>query len=86
MSTLWQQFLTLPNARVCRWLIEEDETAIIDTFINIESEDNKDFIFELNTPFSKPDTYGQLLSDELSELIEGIRPDIQAAAQHSNSP
>jgi tetratricopeptide (TPR) repeat protein len=78
LSTLWQQFLSMPNARVCRWLIEEDENAMMDTFIGIQSEDGRDFVFELNTPFTKSETYGQQLSDELSELIEGIRPALQA--------
>jgi tetratricopeptide (TPR) repeat protein len=78
LSTLWQQFLSMPNARVCRWLIEEDENAMMDTFIGIQSEDGRDFVFELNTPFTKSETYGQHLSDELSELIEGIRPALQA--------
>jgi tetratricopeptide (TPR) repeat protein len=70
--------LSIPNARVCRWLVEEDENTMIDTFIGIQSEDGRDFVFELNSPFTKTETYGQQLSDELSELIEGIRPALQA--------
>ena len=78
LSTLWQQFLSMPQARVCRWLIADDEASMMDTFIGVESEDSTDFIFELNAPFIKSDTYGQHLSEELSELIEGIRPALQA--------
>jgi tetratricopeptide (TPR) repeat protein len=74
LSTLWQQFLSMPNARICRWLVAEDEMTMIDTFMSVESEEGKDFLFELNTPFTKADAYGKALSDELSELIEGIRP------------
>jgi tetratricopeptide (TPR) repeat protein len=77
LSTLWQQFLSMPHARVCHWLINEDESSMMDAFVGTESEDGSDFFFELNTPFAKSDSHGQQLSNELSELIEGIRPALQ---------
>jgi tetratricopeptide (TPR) repeat protein len=78
LSALWQQFLVLPQAKVCRWFVEEDEMNMIDTFIGIESDESPHFIFELNSPITKAELYSRKLSEELSELIEGIRPDLQA--------
>lgn len=77
LSTLWQQFLALPNARVCRWLIEEDEYTLINHIFNNDRDEDINIVFEFYSPFIKIESYGKELSKELEIRIELVKEELE---------
>ncbi len=76
IQTLWDKFRNVPDARLCRWHVKQDELSMIDTFYQCNSHETSktpDIFIRFETPFSNLQTYSKTLSEELTYIIEDDR-------------
>lgn len=70
----WMEFAQLPDARLLRWLLVEGELRLVETFVEIESDDRAgelpDLFVACSVPFSDVDSYGRALQEELVARYE----------------
>ena len=58
----WESFMGKTRARICHWLIQDDERQMIDQFIQMEElfqGRTHQLFFQFNTPFDNQEEYGQ---------------------------
>lgn len=82
MTHLWEGFRSLPGARVCRWLIKEDEKQMIKAFLETSYlEDNTlpDFFIPFHTMCTDSEDYSNELIKELQDKVELDRKALEAA-------
>jgi len=76
MNQLWERFRGLPKARVCRWLVQEDEKQMINCFIEssyLENSSAADLFIPFYTSCSNAALYSHELIQELEEKINADR-------------
>jgi hypothetical protein len=69
----WIDFSGKSNARVCRWLVSEDELQMLEAFRRLESSEHgqtNDLFFRLITPFTDRGSYSSQSFAEFKELFE----------------
>lgn len=72
----WLAFTGNPEARICRWLIAEDELRMIDGFYKVQvTEHNQtgDLFFKFSIPFTDAASYGPALYEELLRQIRALQ-------------
>jgi tetratricopeptide (TPR) repeat protein len=72
IAQLWQDFRSVPEARVCRWLIQADEKKMVDAFLEttyLESNPVTDFFLPFYTAFTHPESYSMQLVKELGQAV-----------------
>jgi tetratricopeptide (TPR) repeat protein len=85
MNRLWERFRSLPEARVCRWLIQQDEKQMINAFFETSYlEDNPltDFFIPFYTACIDFNSYSDGLIKELQAKIEFDREAMEAEGIH----
>jgi tetratricopeptide (TPR) repeat protein len=73
IERMWQQFTALPDARVCRWLVEEEEVKMVTGFVEIamsEDSSHKDLFFDFDAPFYSINDYSKDLIASLYEMCQ----------------
>lgn len=81
IQNIWDKFRNVPDARLCRWLVVQDERPMIETFYQVNaagSSTTPDLFIRLQTPFLHLQTYGKALSEELHNIIETERAELAA--------
>lgn len=76
LQDLWEAFKTHENARICRWAVGSEESALVDAFFQVnvaDDENTPDIFLRFDAPFKDISTYGQGLSTELSEYVRNER-------------
>jgi tetratricopeptide (TPR) repeat protein len=96
LQQMWRNFLENPTARTCYWVVEPDAARMMDVFYEVNAGDatkTPDLFIRFSTPFNDITTYGSMLSEELSTVIESEREDLAAAklvlnwrSQHKDDP
>ena len=70
----WMEFTQLPDARLLRWLLADGELRLLETFVEIESDDRAgtlpDLFVVCRAPFVDVDSYGVALRDEVVARYE----------------
>jgi tetratricopeptide (TPR) repeat protein len=65
----WVEFAQLPDARVLRWLLAEDELRLVETFVEAECDDRAgelpDLFISCRAPFTDVDSYGSAVVEEI---------------------
>ncbi len=77
MQQMWRTFLKNPTAKCCYWVIEPDAQRMIDVFHAVNLSDTPktpDVFIRLESAFQDIGTYGAMLSDNLSKLMDLERP------------
>lgn len=85
LSQLWEHFRSMPEARVCRWLIQPDEKNMVDAFLETTyQEDNSatDFFLPFYTGFDHPEDYSGQLVEELNQSIEADKDNLAEQGIH----
>lgn len=79
LESLWRQFMTRPEARICRWLISEDEMRMIYGFVEYsyttESEVDESII-NFQTAFTSKQSYSKDLVQDLWRLCQQDQPEM----------
>ncbi|MEP7321562.1 MAG: hypothetical protein ABI761_06570 [Saprospiraceae bacterium] len=73
LTSLWMQFRERPDARICRWLLKDDEVKLVQGFIDLAQRPDHeiaDLFFPLESTFSKPENYSVDLINELDERLK----------------
>jgi hypothetical protein len=73
MALQWEAFTAQPEAQVARWLARENETDMVELFIDCLSavdSPSEDVPLLLGTPFVSGPSYGGHLLDELAQLLQ----------------
>jgi tetratricopeptide (TPR) repeat protein len=68
VEACWTTFAEQPNARILRWLPDDDARQMIQLFVDLESEPvgtTPDLFLELKTPFESQTTYAAALIEDL---------------------
>ena len=81
LEGLWNEFASDKDARILRWIADDDSTQLIQTFINLQSEpvsDIPDLFIELKSPFLNADNWNSQLIEEFAGLISENRTDIES--------
>ena len=76
LQSVWDSFRELPDARVCCWVVQQDEQSLIDAFFQVnaaEHSDTPDIFLRFESPFVSASVYSTHLSEELSEMVEADR-------------
>jgi hypothetical protein len=76
MVAMWNEFADNDQARLCRWLVQQDELDMVDVFVesqNSEAGEIPDLIVRFETPFQSPNQYGFALAASLHEQYEKDR-------------
>jgi tetratricopeptide (TPR) repeat protein len=79
LSLLWEQFRSLPEARICRWLVHPDEVKMVDAFLEstyLEDNPTTDFFLPFYTEFVYPEDYSGQLLKELNQSIEADKDNL----------
>jgi tetratricopeptide (TPR) repeat protein len=84
LEGLWNEFIALPDARVIRWLVDDDERQLLQTLIDLQSEPDPpsgipDLWIEFPVPFNTRAEYSADLVGFLGELYAADRNAIAAA-------
>ena len=69
---LWQRFRAVPEARICRWLFQADEKKMVEAFLETTYQKNNpavDFFLPFYTPYTKPESYAEVLLAELNQAV-----------------
>ncbi|MCB0522705.1 MAG: hypothetical protein H6577_13815 [Lewinellaceae bacterium] len=72
----WFQFTAYPDAKLCRWMLHEDEVRMLYGFVDTtiqEDSDVPDLIYTLQADFTDLQTYSESLVEELFHLMESDR-------------
>jgi tetratricopeptide (TPR) repeat protein len=80
LELLWSHFTAKSDARICRWLVEEDEVRMIMGFVELASEKdstNDDIFFEVEQPFTSVDDYSNDLVQYLEKITKDGAEDLQ---------
>lgn len=81
MNQLWERFRSFPKARVCRWLVHQDEKQMINAFLETSYlEDNPvlDFFIPFYAECTNSKYYSHELIEELREKVESDREAMEA--------
>ena len=81
ISRLWQAFRSLPEARVCRWVIQPDERKLVEAFLQTTYRaDNPvpDLFLPFHAPCGSAADYGRQLVEELRTRLEADREALAA--------
>ena len=76
IQNIWDKFRNVPDARLCRWHVKQDELNMIDTFYQCnshETSETPDIFIRFETPFLNSESYSKALSEELTHIIEDDR-------------
>lgn len=77
----WVEFALLPDARILRWLLAPDELRMIETFLEMETDDRAgelpDLFITCAEPFADTGTYGTALRAGLIRQYEDARPGME---------
>lgn len=87
LEGLWNEFSILPNARILRWVVDEDSLQMIQTLIDLQSESIgtvPDLFVEFKVNFEEPHEYAGQLIDNLKAQYEGSREQMQADGFQTN--
>jgi tetratricopeptide (TPR) repeat protein len=79
IQDMWNEFREMPTARCCIWTVAPDERAMIEAFYQVNTSENSktpDFFIRLESPFQSHLNYGQILSQELQNIIDEERADL----------
>lgn len=85
ISQLWEHFRSIPEARVCRWLVQPDEIKMVDAFLEITyQEDNPtaDFFLPFYTELVYPEEYSGQLMAELNQAIAADKDNLAEQGIH----
>ena len=80
IETLWNGFAEDKEARLLRWLVDADESRMIDIFLEVQNEEGStvpDLFIRFDEPFEAPDLYGFTLRESLRAKYEEIREPIR---------
>lgn len=78
----WSIFVENEEARLLRWKVLPDEVSMVQTFIEVESQEGgelPDLFLSFTTPFQRPEEYGGALLSALAAQYEESRESIEAA-------
>ena len=81
LEGLWNEFASDKDARILRWIADDDSTQLIQTFINLQSEpvsDIPDLFIELKSPFLNADNWNSQLIEEFAAIVNDSRTDIES--------
>jgi tetratricopeptide (TPR) repeat protein len=76
----WSGFTDLPDARLCRWLINPDELSMLKAFYSLQISDGNDtgdFFIKLSAPFANQNTYAYDLQKEFLSMVKQIQEEIE---------
>jgi tetratricopeptide (TPR) repeat protein len=77
----WTEFAQLPEARLLRWVVEPDETRMVEAFVHKEGDERlgecPDLFLRLEEPFDEPARYGYALREALVRLEEESRAGLE---------
>ena len=79
IESLWNEFAEDKEARLCRWLVDEDEARMIEVFVEYQNEEGSrvpDLFVRFDEPFSDVERHGFTLSESLRSKYEEIREGI----------
>ncbi len=82
LETQWNEFALRPGARLLRWLVQADETKMVDAFLQVQASEHgstPDLFLVLEEPFRDPASYAAALIAALRERYDTTRPALQAA-------
>lgn len=72
----WLTFTENSEARICRWLIAEDELRMIDGFYKVQATEHNqtgDLFLKFSVPFTNIASYGPALCKELLRQIQALK-------------
>jgi tetratricopeptide (TPR) repeat protein len=80
LSDQWNEFATNEDARVLRWLVQDDELRVIEAFVASEQDeragDTPDLFLRFTDAFTDVDGYGASLLASLLAEYEAAQPDL----------
>lgn len=87
LEELWESFLQLPNARILRWVLDDDSRQVVQAFVDIQCEpvsEIPDLFVEFTCPFRAQDSFSSDILASLSEQLEASRSEIEASGIRSS--
>ena len=81
MTLWWAHFRSVPEARVCQWIIDPDEKAMIGAFLEAtlrDEDQTDDFFLPFYTGFTAPAQYSRQLVEELGNNLNSDREAMEA--------
>ena len=81
LAGLWSDFSGKPEARLARWLTDEEGARMMEVFFETQNEETSelpDLFVRINAPFTSADEYGYALSSALEQTYEESRADLEA--------
>ncbi|ATB37718.1 hypothetical protein CYFUS_003143 [Cystobacter fuscus] len=81
----WTEFAQLPDARLLRWVVESDETRMVEAFLEKEGDERlgecPDLFLSFDEPFEEAAKYGAALREALMAMVEESRAGLEAEAE-----
>lgn len=81
LTGLWNEFAENAEARVLRWLVDADETRIVEAFLAVQEEGGgelPDLFVRIDTSFESAERHGFALIEALRTWYERERPGLEA--------
>jgi hypothetical protein len=81
LEGLWTEFIEQPEARILRWVTDDDSVQMIQLFIDLQSEpvgEIPDLFIEFKAPFEQPANYATTMIQSLQEQYDANREAIIA--------
>jgi tetratricopeptide (TPR) repeat protein len=81
IESVWIEFASNDQARLLRFVVDEDEVKLLDAFLELQNEEVSeipDLFLRFNEPFDDPASYGLTLRESLIEQYEEVREGIAA--------
>jgi tetratricopeptide (TPR) repeat protein len=81
LVALWETFAAESGPRGLRWLVDRDESRLVDSFLEVENSEHGKLpaiFMRFEQPFQDPERHGFLLLQALSEQYEEIREVLRA--------
>jgi tetratricopeptide (TPR) repeat protein len=76
MHKQWAEFKTMPDKRIFRWHLKQDELKLTEAFCQYITDVNSekpDIFIEFKTPFHNIESYSKELYEELEDIAEACR-------------
>ena len=81
LEGIWNAFVQNPNARLLRWVVDDDGVRLVELLIDLQNEEVgtiPDLFIRFDLPFTDPETYANGLLRSLKEQYEASRKDIES--------
>ncbi len=82
MTSQWKEFSAVKEARIARWLAEDGEVQMVETFYNLQTTEagkTPDFFLKLESAFIDKESYTKKLLNELVQQYETSQKDFEEA-------